>query len=237
MVPKKITPCPIVDCAIELRFRTSVEGGAIFGIVYQAVKSDYPNVEKLPILNIPEQIRFTDPNLIYLPWYRLRNGGFNISIGSRQVSIGNTGEYAGWPLFSERFRGLIETISGLGIVDEVERVGLRYINYFDFDIFTKAKLVVSLSGAPIASEETLVRALVPGKRYKSILHITNRGTITGSGSIRTGSIIDIDTFLEADLKDFFQNSGSIVEEGHAEEKEVFFSLLDDEFLGALNPEY
>ena len=237
MVPIKITPCPIVDCIVELRFRTSVEGGAIFGIVYQAFKSDYPTVEKMSIRNIPEQIRIADRNLIYQPWYRLRNGGFHISIGSRLVGIGRTGEYPGWTVLAERFRRLIDTISGLGIVDVVERVGLRYINYFDFDIFTKSKLVVSVSGAPIASDETLVRAIIPGQRYKSTLHVSNHATVMVGGTLKTGSIIDIDTSLEADLKDFFQDSISIIDEGHAEEKEVFFSLLDDDLLRTLNPEY
>jgi len=64
-IPKKITPCPIIDSTIELRFQTSVEPGAVFGIVYNAFKKEYPNVEKMPILNVPEQIRLVDPNLIH----------------------------------------------------------------------------------------------------------------------------------------------------------------------------
>ena len=75
-LPIKINPCPIVDCVVELRFKISIEPAAVFGIVYNAFKSDYPTVEKMPVLNLPEEIRLNDPNLIYQPWYRLRNGGF-----------------------------------------------------------------------------------------------------------------------------------------------------------------
>ncbi len=237
MVPKKISPCPIVDCVVELRFRTAVEGGAVFGIVYQAFKNVYPKVDKLPILNLPEEIRLKDPNLTYQPWYRLNDGHFNLSVGSNQVGIGKAGEYPGWHSVSERFNDLIECIRGLGVIDAVERVGLRYINFFDFDIFSKAKLVVSLSGEPIRSDETLVRAVVPGGRFKSRLHVSNRATITTDGTIKTGSIIDIDTSLETELEDFLNKAMPIIEEGHTEEKEIFFSLLDDDFLRTLNPEY
>jgi uncharacterized protein (TIGR04255 family) len=236
-IPKKITPCPIVDCSIELRFRTSVEPGAVFGIGYSVFKNEYPNVEKMPILNVPEQIRLVDPNMVYQPWYRLRNGGLVLSIGPKRVGLGKAGEYPGWPLFSNHLHRMIETLRGLGIADEIERVGLRYINFFDFDIFDKIKLVVSINDISVTSNQTLVRVAIPGRRYKSQMHVTNQASVIVEGTNRTGSIIDIDTFLETDLKDFFQNSTSIIEEGHSEEKEVFFSLPKKEFLQTLNPEY
>ena len=237
IVPKKITPCPIVDCVIELRFHTSIEPGAIFGIVYNAFKGAYPNVEKLALLNIPEQIRITDPNLIYQPWYRLRNGGFHLSTGARVLSLGRSGEYPGWSPFSERLQDMIATLDGLSIADAIERVGLRYINFFDFDIFDRIKLDVSINGASITGEDTLVRATILGNRYRSLLHVSNRASIMIEGTNRTGSIVDIDTWLEADFKDFFHDSTSAIEEGHSEEKQVFFGLLKDDFLQTLKPEY
>jgi uncharacterized protein (TIGR04255 family) len=236
-IPKKITPCPIVDCAIELRFRTSVEPGAVFGIVYSAFKNEYPNVDKMPILNLPEQIRLIDPNLVYQPWYRLRNGGFILTIGPRRVGLGKIGEYPGWSLFSDHLYRMVETIRRLVIVDEVERIGLRYINFFDFDIFNKIRLAVSINDISVTHNQTLVRVVIPGQHYKSQMHVTNKGSITVEVKHRTGSVIDIDTYLETDLKDFFQNSTPIIEEGHNEEKEVFFSLPKDDFLQTLNPEY
>ena len=236
-IPKKITPCPIIDSTIELRFQTSVEPGAVFGIVYNAFKKEYPNVEKMPILNVPEQIRLVDPNLIHQPWYRLRNGGFVLAIGPRRVGLGKAGEYQGWSVFSNRLYRMVETLHGLGIADEVERVGLRYINFFDLDIFDKIKLAVSINDISVTNNETLVRVFIPGRRYKSQMHVTNKASVTTEGKKMTGSIIDIDTYLETDLKDFFQNSTSIIEEGHNEEKEVFFTLPKDDFLQTLNPEY
>jgi uncharacterized protein (TIGR04255 family) len=236
-IPKKITPCPLVDSTIELRFRTSVEPGAVFGIVYNAFRNEYPKVEKMPILNIPEQIRLVDPNMVYQPWYRLGNGGLVLSVGPRLVALGKAGEYPGWTLFSDRVHHVVETVHGLGIADQVERVGLRYINFFDFDIFDKIKLHVAISDMPVTGNQTLVRFTIPGRRFNSRLHVTNEASVIVGGSNRTGSIIDIDTALETDITDFFKNSTSIIEEGHNEEKEAFFNLPNDDFLQTLSPEY
>jgi uncharacterized protein (TIGR04255 family) len=236
-VPKKITPCPIVDCTIDLRFRTPVEPGAVFGIIYNAFKQEYPKVEKMPVLNIPEQMRLVDPNLQYQPWYRLRNGDFILAVGPKHVALHKPGEYPGWGLLSERLLHMVQTLNGVAIVDKVERAALRYINFFDFDIFEKVKLVVSIENKPITSTETLVRSIFSGKRFNSLLHISNLAIMKIKGTERKGSVIDIDTSLDKDLDDFFRNSASILEEGHAEEKLVFFGLLKNDFLGTLNPEY
>ena len=59
-IPKKITSCPLVETIVELRFESSLPPDAIFGVIYQKLKSDYPKVDKLPILQIPEEIRFKD---------------------------------------------------------------------------------------------------------------------------------------------------------------------------------
>ena len=52
-----------------------------------------------------------------------------------------------------------------------------------------------------------------------------------------GSVIDIETVLENNIDDFFGQMKELVEEGHVEEKKLFFSLLKPEYLETLNPEY
>ena len=52
-----------------------------------------------------------------------------------------------------------------------------------------------------------------------------------------GLLIDIDTFVEKDLADFFEQKKDLIEEGHLEEKRLFYGLLKDNFLKSLNPTY
>jgi len=236
-IPKKITPCPLIDCAIEFRFKSSIEPGAVFGIVYNAFKNDYPNIKKMPILNLPEQLRSVDPSLIYQPWYRLWNGGFVLATGPRELMLGRAGEYPGWTVFSGKLNHAVNTLEKLGIVDRIERVGIRYINFFDFDIFDRIKLTLAIDNKSITGNETLVRVNIPGEHFMSRLHVTNRASVNIEGVSKTGSVIDIDTHLDVGLDDFFQNSASVIKEGHNEEKKVFFELLKDDFLETLAPEY
>ena len=68
-IPKKITPCPILEAIVEIRFEPEEPDDAIFGIIYNQFKKSFPEIEKLPILQIPDQFRSKDPNLIYKPHY------------------------------------------------------------------------------------------------------------------------------------------------------------------------
>ena len=48
-LPVTISPCPIVEAVAEVRFETLVPEDAIFGLVYQTLKTDFPKVETLPV--------------------------------------------------------------------------------------------------------------------------------------------------------------------------------------------
>ncbi|MFH2124995.1 MAG: TIGR04255 family protein, partial [Pseudomonadota bacterium] len=67
-LPKKITPCPLLEAVSEIRFSSKIEGAAVFGMLYEKLKSDYPgDVKKLPILQLPEQVRASEPSLKFKP--------------------------------------------------------------------------------------------------------------------------------------------------------------------------
>jgi len=221
-----------------LRFNTSVdEPGAIFGMVYGSFKSAYPKVEKMPILNLPEEIRMADENLIHQAWYKLMDESFSLGIGPRVIYLGRSGEYCGWSFFSQKINKIVDTLKKLNIVTSVDRVGLRYINFFDGDIFDgRIKLVASINDK-IVQEETAVRTLMAGDRYKSRLNVANKAQVSTAGEARQGSVIDIDTFLASELDGFLDNAMAIIAEGHNEEKKVFFELLKEDFLATLHPEY
>jgi len=70
-LPLKISPCPIVEALLEIRFTTVIHPDAVFGLFYNALKSDFPKVDNLPILQIPDALRATDPNLKYKPLYKI----------------------------------------------------------------------------------------------------------------------------------------------------------------------
>jgi uncharacterized protein (TIGR04255 family) len=68
-LPKTINPCPIIDALLEIRFRTTTHPNAVFGLIYNTLQEDFPRVESLPILQLPDQVRAADPNFKYKPHY------------------------------------------------------------------------------------------------------------------------------------------------------------------------
>lgn len=70
-LPKTIDPCPIVDALLEIRFQTLTHPNAVFGLIYNELQKDFPKVENLPILQLPDAIRASDPNFKFKPQYKL----------------------------------------------------------------------------------------------------------------------------------------------------------------------
>jgi uncharacterized protein (TIGR04255 family) len=65
----------------------------------------------------------------------------------------------------------------------------------------------------------------------------NNAKVTVKNAEKSGSIIDIDTYFQQDQGLDPSNIETLLEDGHLEEKTLFFKLLKDAFLQRLNPEY
>lgn len=237
-LPVQISPCPIIECVMSITFGGMVVGDAVFGIVYNAFKEMVENLEKLPILQIPEALRSTDPNLIFQPTYRLHCKDFVLQVGPRVFSISFVGEYPGWKSILQSAQEIFSKIKDLGFVQKISKFSIRYINLFNnLDIFQNLTLLIRKDNLPIKSKNTVLRFELTENRFEQVLHIASPSQIVLKGKITGGSIIDIDTVLEANLNGFFGEFSSILEDAHYTEKLLFFGLLNPDFLQHFNPIY
>lgn len=236
-LPKIINPCPIVEAIVEIRFDTVIVADAVFGLIYNAFKDSYPKIEKLGILQIPEAIRLKDPELMDKPHYKLSNDNFIFQIGPNAVSIISPMDYIGWEKFFDEILRSFKIIDELQIINKIKRVGLRYINFFDFDIFEKINLNIKFHDSPLQSNQTSLRSEIPAGNFINTLQIVNRAEISMKNERKHGSIIDIDTVLNGEYDNFFKDIKTILEDGHIKEKELFFGLLKPDLLESLNPKY
>lgn len=232
-LPKKISPCPIIDALLEIRFIPNINQNAVFGLIYNALQKDFPKVDNLPVLQIPESIRNIDPNLKFKPHYKIANEEFVVQIGPDVLSISSFPNYTGWTKFSTIISDVLNRIESTEVIKSVSRVGIRYINFFDDNVFDKINLNVHINNSLIEYRSTVVKTEIVQNNYISTLQIANSVSIAE----KVGSVIDIDTSLILMLDDFFKNKEDIINKGHQFEKELFFSLLNDDFLKSLNPEY
>lgn len=232
-LPIKIDPCPIVESLIEIRFLPNTHPNAVFGLIYKAVQEDFPKVENLDITQIPEPIRNENPGLRFKPHYKLSNEKFIFQVGPDVISLASFPNYWGWTRFSQEFLALTKNLKEIGIIKSVSRLGIRYINFFNNDIFENIKLKISLENKNMAKPNTGIRTIIDQGSFSSLLQIANNVKVGG----KEGSVIDIDTYRTEGLDVFFEDTESIIQSGHEKEKELFFQLLTDDFLNTLNPEY
>ena len=236
-IPRKITPCPIAEAVFEIRFQPDMPGDAIFGLIYNEFKDQYPSNSKLPILQLPEAIRSQDPQLKFNPHYKMQRDNFLLQIGPNVFSIVNAKEYSGWEFFSKKIIDIVGKISKIKLTKCVNRIGLRYINIFEnLDIYEKSNMKLLLKDNQMDLTSADLTATIQSGDRLCNFKMANMIQAIIEGKISKGSIIDIDVSYEEPVKDFNRIS-EIIEQSHIVEKDLFFSFLRDDFLQSLNPEY
>lgn len=232
-LPKIIEPCPIIEALLEVRFSSKINTNAVFGVIYNVLQNDFPRVETLPILQLPDNVRANDPNLKYKPYYKILNDNFVTQIGPDVITISSFPNYKGWEVFSKLIFDVLAKVESTNIVGLIHRLGIRYINFFESNIFNNIDLKVSMKGNAIAYKNTVIRTEIEQKTFISTLQIANNVNLNG----KSGSIIDIDAYTDQNLEYFLTNKEEVINSGHLNEKTLFFSLLNPDFLESLNPKY
>lgn len=234
-LPKKITPCPIKQTIFEMRFNSELPDDAIFGILYNEFRDTYKKVEQLPILQLPPVVRSQDPNLIWAPHYKLSNEKSTIQIGPKVFSLVYSDDYDGWDNFSKEILDNYEKANNSNVIKEVNRIALRYINVFEeINILDNADFTARLGSESLNHQKINFSVEIPSEKGVSQLKIINNAEVMMNNTKSKGSLIDIDSAV--DFKDFDSFSDAI-EYSHKKEKELFFRVLGEEYIGTLKTEF
>ena len=237
-LPKRIHPDPIIESACEIRYDLNIIQDATFGIIYNSLKDRYPKIEKLPILQIPEAIRFNDPKFKYQAQYKIYNDKFNVLIGAYSCSVSKRDEYPGWNKFFNEILFVFNNIKDLKIIGKLNRFGLRYIDFFEnINIFEKIKLDLNINGEKKIKNNQFITILEELDDFKLLFQVSNSAEQFKENVKIKGSVLDVDIELKKIDETFFENLDSILNEAHLKSKEYYFRLLNDDFLESLNPEY
>lgn len=236
-IPKKITPCPIANATVEFRFATEWDVERLRDEVHSRIKDQYPSFEELPILQLPSEILQQDELLRYQPYYQFVAASSILRLGARVISVTTQAQYSGWNTFQSKCLEIWDIVNQLGAIQEIERLGLRYVNVFeDSDIFPKTRISpnVQIEFDDFKQKTSYFRSFFQRGVFGCLLQVSNE--LTNTIDQRNASMIDIDVSLEkAHLQhDTLPNS---LDSAHTIEKELFFGLLQSEFLNTLNPEY
>ena len=159
------------------------------------------------------------------------------------MSISLSRPYRGWSFFRGLIVRCLIALQQTGYLGSVERCSLKYTNLFTEgsgpDDLSQLKVEGSLNGWKLGGPGTLIRTEVAHRECKSIVQVltrTNIKTVDGSDPEACGVLLDIDTIREG--TPHLTNAGATMADLiHDAAKDIFFSLLTEETLQKLGPEY
>lgn len=236
--PTKITPDPIIDAVVELRFDSSVPADAILGMLFAHVKPKYKDFKKLPVADFPEEIRVKDRNLQFQPYYQCEVDSYRLNVGPRVISLANTGSYAGWKeKYYPELKEVLGSLEKSGIVDNFTRLGIRYIDFFELNIYDHINLSISLKNEPLDALQQTFNAVFKNGDYLTRLQVVNNINVNVNNVEKSGSVVDTDTYVERSEGFSFNDTDKMMDQCHELSVNFFFDLLKQEFIDSLNPEY
>ncbi len=237
-LPKRIDPCPIVEAVVELRFISHEPWRNIPGMLAPLFRPRYPEESELPLNEIPEAIRQHDNNLAWQPLVQYAGPEFTLRFGPRVLTLVTpTHRYPGWARCQEELSWILEQVSRAGFVQEGERLGVRYVDFFTGDIFPRLLLEVGIAGRPVQGLEQNVTLVIPEDRATARLVLANGAVLNDGAKTETGSVLDLDVWHRFSSADLLREAPALLDRLHSLNKRIFFGLLKPEFLATLNPEY
>jgi len=242
-LPKLLNRCPLVEANFEIRFDSDIPDDAILGIVYQALRPIIKDIKptSLPITNLPVEVRRADPNLKFQPHYQLKINDWMISIGPRTLLFSNVHSYVGWEEYKSYIIHALDLILNAGIIKQVNRTGLRYINVINTPLFKDTKVKIGIGDTDLKTEETTIHTTIKtSDGYFIGLNLNNNIKIKiNNRPEQVSSLIDIDVYQLQILNSqtFKEKVEAILDNSHSLEKAEFFSLLNPDFLASLGPQY
>jgi len=246
LLPKKLNPDNLKDTLVEIRYLQGIPQELMLGFVssilgplgYQYIAAPNQNINIA--LNNNQQIAFGIGN---------SSGGFFINDDIRIQFITNqiifncfADKYVGWEKYSQIISNIISNLFNQHAVENFNRVGIRYISEFkNIDIYQGIKGTVDISKAGLKLDDSILRLVDDSNNLKTYVTVTNKAkriSLSPQGQeIIEASLVDVSVYENfnpvSDL-DVLRNKLNQI---HTKEKEVFFGLINDEFLNTLNPEY
>lgn len=234
-IPKSLTPSPVVEATVEIRFQSKFPPDVIIGIVY----SIYQNLklESLPILQIPVEIRRQDPNFKYKPTHKFMLGEYTVQIGGDVILLASPINYPGWSDYKSVLENLLQKLESIELIQQIDYISLKYLSFFEnCNIFDHIKINISFNQGKINNLGTALKTEIKNEDYINVLQVMNNVHLKNYKTDADGSLIDIVCVVPKNSLQI-EKIGTVIDTAHNKEKELFFSLVDENYLKQFNPEY
>jgi len=202
-LPVCLSKPPMTDAVAEVRFNSKLPDLAVPGIVWDSLREQYQNLIPNQYHQIPAPLKsIINSELSHFPEFILENEESKIDIGAKTL-VFRLKNYTKWEDFLKALSLVYLKISK-SLQPQITRIGLRYVNKFDFGLFDD-----KVNIAVVCDNQT------DGKKCSSTIDID--------------AFVDDPEKLNC-LND---NLEPVLNEIHAKLKEKFFSMLSPEFIKEL----
>lgn len=242
-MPKRLKKEPLIEAIWQVQFEIPGVGNLLPGILYAALIEKHPNlqIQRLPIADIPDVVVQADPNMRYAAKIRIEDasGVFLWQIGDRVVTLNCHKPYVGWDVFREAIVSLIRVIEGSKLVSQPLRHSLRYIDLLTLDEapnLSALQLKMEIGAGAVFNRPLQMRVELFDEYLTHILQIATPAQVQLPEGIRTGTILDLETF-SVDVPGDWDAVRNEIDALHEHSKRMFFEqLLTAEALNKLEPE-
>lgn len=232
-----LSKSPIIEMTLDVICSYNIPTEAVIGVLYTIFQADsffgVTNIQGLPILNLPEAVRENEANLRNKPTHKIECKDGFISVGPHILSISILPPYKSWNDCMSFIAKAIENIRKPGLIKDVGNVNLRYLNFFNLNIFENIELNINLRNKRFVFPSTIFKVEIPSENNRvKVLQITNSVHVKNIalGLDNDGSLLDIVIVSKtASLDSLLQ----CIEESHQDAKGLFFDLLKKEFVNSL----
>lgn len=242
-IPKKITPDYLKDTIVQVVFNPGVPPELVLGEFKTQMSEVFSFVTSKRIPFPVPGIQVTGlPSLIQNNYYFTDKANeVKVEITENALIFNSLQKYIGWATYLPLIDKTISTLLKTGTINSINRIGLRFISeYPEIRIFDNLAIGLNIDFPNKSFESTQIRSEYKDEQFRVILNIANDITrpIKEIGKPDKFSIIDIDvlSFFDTPVNDY-EFVLNIIDKSHFKQKTIFFSLLKEEFLNSLHPEY
>jgi uncharacterized protein (TIGR04255 family) len=247
-LPGKITPDRIRDSIVQIFFTSDIPFEPLVGYFYGHLIEDGFQYSNKPLKTpfdktiTPEGVNLME--FVINPQHLFFNEEIKIQLNQNNSIVFNCiNNYIGWTNYFTQIKKIVSKLFKIKIINGFSRIGIRFISEFpNIDITEHIQYKVSIN----FEEGELINSSFRGEwrinDFKVLINIGSRLPIpqfltTEDKKVNFISLIDIDVISEGFSIDSTNKLFSLIDQVHFKQKETFFSLLKEEFLNTLNPEY
>jgi uncharacterized protein (TIGR04255 family) len=243
-IPVRLKKEPLLEAIWEIRFSgaQSAVADLLPGMLFKSFPGKYGKASKLPVADIPAPLVEHNLNLRYVPKIRLEGADQTIQIGDHVVSLSRRRPYSGWATFSADIRELAEAVRETGLVGQLERFSLKYIDLIELEKpvgLALLNLELKMGEYELAGKPVQLRTEIKENDLIHIIQIISPAEVAlpGTEARLKGALVDIDSIRPIADGESWGVLYQRLDEVHASCKKMFFNILKPETIEALQPEY